>query len=160
MNKKATFLCIGFVVIGLTVWFVSPSCFSSPDNGSTNNDPVNVNIGTASITAEIADTPGKSELGLGQRDKLDENAGMVFIIKPARQTTFWMKGMRFPLDIIWVSENRITGIERNVQPPQPPGDYPRTVVTSPSSASYVIEVNAGWTEKNSVKVGDTVMFCQ
>lgn len=153
MNKKAVLLCIGILAIGLTAWFVVPDCFIS--------QPFTiVSLGNATITAEIADTPEKSELGLGERDKLDLNAGMVFIVNPERRMSFWMKGMRFPLDIIWVSENRIAGIEKNVQPPSPPEEYPRTVVTSPSAVSYVIEVNAGWTEKNDVNIGDRVKFCE
>lgn len=129
-----------------------------PDN-AINRDRIYVTMGNAAITAEIATTSEESELGLGQRDTLDEHAGMVFIMDPPRQAAFWMKGMRIPLDIIWVSKGKISGIERNVQPPLTPDEYPKTIVLSPGTVAYVIEVNGGWSDRNFVKVGEQVVFC-
>jgi uncharacterized membrane protein (UPF0127 family) len=65
-----------------------------------------------------------------------------------------MKGMNFPLDIIFIDkEGSIVDIYENIDPDTYPNSY------KPSFLSLkVIEVNGGWVSSNRVKVGDTVMI--
>ena len=67
-----------------------------------------------------------------------------------------MRGMKFSLDFIWIDENRkIIAIDKNVSL----ATYPKSFVP-PSPVKYVLEVNAGWANKNKVKVGDIAEFDQ
>lgn len=94
-------------------------------------------------------------LGLGGRDTLLEDHGMIFVFEKKDLYAFWMKGMRFPLDMIWLNDNIVVDITKNA-PVVKSGEFPR--YTSKSPANYVIEVNAGFTDKYNINIGDQVKF--
>jgi len=61
------------------------------------------------VTAEIAKTEEERARGLMFRDRLGENEGMLFIFEEPDFYSFWMKNMKFPIDIIWLSEEKKRG---------------------------------------------------
>src|SRR5687768_16516063 len=67
---------------------------------------------------EVADNVAKRDKGLGERDSLPEDHGMYCPFDAAHRWVFWMKGMRFPIDIIWIRDGRIVDIEHSVPPPK------------------------------------------
>lgn len=80
---------------------------------------------------------------------------MLFIFEDQSQHSFWMKNMRFSLDIIWIDKNKtITGITKNSQPCQGPCE----TISCAGEAKYVLEVNAGFADKNKIKIGDELKF--
>jgi hypothetical protein len=83
---------------------------------------------------------------------------MLFLYNIKRPAVFWMKGMRFPLDIIWIADGKVVQIDK--QAPHEPGvadpDLKRYISNEPVDA--VLEVNAGFAEKNGIKVGDPVVI--
>jgi len=91
---------------------------------------------------------------LSNREKLAENQGMLFVFDHTDYHSFWMKDMRFAIDIIWIDENKkVVDITHNAEPES----YPK--IFKPSlPAQYVLEVNAGWAEEHRVKVGDLADF--
>ena len=106
------------------------------------------------LSVEIADEPYEQARGLSGRDFLGENDGMLFIFSQPGKHGFWMKNMKFPLDIIWIDENlTIVDITKNLSP----ATYPATFAPS-SPVKYVLEINTGWSDKNSVRLGDIVSF--
>jgi uncharacterized membrane protein (UPF0127 family) len=113
--------------------------------------------GDAKVMVEIADEADEMSKGLGYRDVLDEDTGMLFIYPDTHTPRFWMKGMRFPLDFIWIRDGVVVDILENV-------DYPKSEdeelpFYSPSeSVNWVLEVNSGWIQKHNVSVGDAVLF--
>lgn len=106
------------------------------------------------LNLEIADTPELQELGLSYRESLAPEAGMLFIFPKPSLTSFWMKGMRFPLDIIWLdADMRIINITVNATPES----YPTTFHPDTDRlTSFVLEVNAGFCKANNLKVGDVI----
>lgn len=112
--------------------------------------------GSLRVDAEIADTEPLRERGLGFRDGLRPGWGMLFVYENASRHTFWMKGMRFCLDIIWIEAGQIQGAAESVCPV--PGaaesDLPR--YDSPGSVSYILEMPAGWMSAHGFKQGTTV----
>ena len=52
---------------------------------------------------DVADTPEKRFQGLSGRPVLEEGTGLLFIFQEERKHTFWMKDIRFPLDMVWIS---------------------------------------------------------
>ena len=104
--------------------------------------------------AEIADTALKRAKGLSGRKTLEENKAMLFIFARPSRYSFWMVGMNLPLDIVWISENKIVDISKNVPSPKI-GESP--AARSPSMAvDKVLEVPAGSAEKFNIKIGDEV----
>lgn len=107
------------------------------------------------ILVEIAQTISKREKGLSGRDFLPENQGMLFIFEKPDYHRFWMKGMRFALDFIWIREKRIIDITEKVKPE----DYqPPKTLTAKEPVDMVLEVNAGFVEKNGIKIGDEIFL--
>lgn len=110
------------------------------------------------INVEIADTPEKKSRGLSARPSLSGNDGMLF---PYTNTTvipaFWMKGMLIPLDIIWIKDKKIIQIDHNVKIPDRPDSLNNLTLYRPAKPiDYVLEVNAGFSERNGIVVGDEV----
>lgn len=101
---------------------------------------------------EISDTALKRAEGLSGRKTLEENKGMLFLFKKSGKYSFWMAGMNFPLDIIWLNGEKIADISENV--PQPKGfELPR-VVSPSTEIDKVLELSAGAAEKFNIRIGD------
>lgn len=115
-----------------------------------------VKIRNQEFKVEIADTTYLRSQGLSGREFLPEDAGMLFIFGSSTVQTFWMKGMKFPLDIIWIRDNRIAGIEKNVPPEPGTPTFGLKLYNSPGPVDKVLEVNAGVANKYGFEVGDLV----
>ena len=114
-----------------------------------------VTIGRTTIEAEVADTWPKKIKGLMFRDSLDEKTGMLFLFDNDDYHGIWMMNMSFPIDIIWIdSEHKIVDIAKDAQPCR----ISCTTYTPKEKARYVLEVNTGFTDKYSIKIGDNVKF--
>src|SRR3989344_4795926 len=88
------------------------------------------------------------------RQDLAENEGMLFIFAESRQHPFWMKDMKFPIDIIWLNENMsIVYIKKDARPES----YPK-IYSPDKDSKYVLEVVSGFAEKHALKIGDKIEF--
>ena len=115
----------------------------------------NVKIGDIKIRAEIVDNPISRARGLMFKKSLPENEGMLFVFDEEDYHSFWMMNMSFPIDIIWVNEEKnVVDIVKNAQPCKLicPSYRPK------EKAMYVLEVNANFTEEHGVKIGRLVEF--
>lgn len=91
------------------------------------------------INAEVASTSDEQALGLGNRQSLPANNGMLFPFAHPGDYGFWMKDMNFPLDMVWISSNKkVVSVTSDISP----NTYP-TVFYPPLAISYVLEINAG-----------------
>ena len=115
-----------------------------------------VKINNQTIEVELAVNPEDQARGLGGRDSLLENSGMLFVYGDYVKPAFWMKEMRFPIDIIWIKDRTVVGLEQNVQPVATGRDLP--LYRPGGLVNYVLEVNAGYVEKYGISVGDKVEF--
>jgi uncharacterized membrane protein (UPF0127 family) len=109
-----------------------------------------------SVTAEIADTSALRERGLGYRDTLEPGTGMLFVYDSPGVRSFWMKGMRLCLDIVWIEQGLIQGAEESVCPEPGVDDAELQRYESPVPVMYVLELPAGWMESNGYEAGDQV----
>jgi uncharacterized membrane protein (UPF0127 family) len=112
-------------------------------------------IGQATFTVEVAVTDAKRERGLGYRDTLPPLHGMLFVYPAKGDYAFWMKGMRFPLDFVWISGTTVVDITQNV-PVSPGPDFPLYRPKAP--ADKILEINAGEIRRAGIKIGDSVRF--
>jgi hypothetical protein len=114
-------------------------------------------VGGVPLTVELAYLPPDTSRGLGYRDGLAPGTGMLFLFEGPAPRSFWMRGMQFCIDIIWIENDAIQGAAESVCP-EPPGtadaDLPSYV--SPVPVSYVLEVPAGWLAANGLGVGTPV----
>ena len=111
-----------------------------------------VTIADHQFEVEVADTAGKKELGLGKRDSLAAGKGMYFPFPNAQYWVFWMKDMRFAIDIIWIQDGKVVDISRDAPPPK--GEEEPATFSPTSPADAVLEINAG--ASAGIKAGDSV----
>ena len=115
-------------------------------------------IGEVVFAAEIALTPGDHALGLSGRENLAPRTGMLFIFETGVASTFWMNGMLFPLDFVWVSMDcSVVDITHNVPAPGPDATN-RPIYSSAETAAYNFEINGGEADAYGLAVGDAVRF--
>lgn len=107
------------------------------------------------INVELAETIEKQVRGLSGLEKIDPNYGMLFYFSDYKMRNFWMDGMLFPIDIIWIVDDKIIAIDKNIPIPT---KEPLKMYPSPSPVNLVLEVAAGFTDKNNIRVGDKVEF--
>jgi hypothetical protein len=108
------------------------------------------------VESVIADTDGLRTKGLMFRDNLGEKQAMLFIFPEEDKYSFWMKNMRFALDIIWVDRNKkIVEIKKNIQPCN---NNICESFTPQVKTKYVLELNSGFTDKYRINLGDNVKF--
>ncbi|MBU6142283.1 DUF192 domain-containing protein [Patescibacteria group bacterium] len=114
-----------------------------------------VEIDGQTFHIEIATTSIEQARGLSGRASLAPDAGMLFVFSGMTTPSFWMHGMEFPLDIIWISEGKIVGIAKDL-PPAVFGET--TIYTPPQPVDQVLEINAGLSDRYGFRIGDAVNF--
>jgi len=119
------------------------------------NQTALVSVGGVNLTVTLSTTPESQSKGLAIKNSIAQNEGMLFIFKSPQKYSFWMKDMKFPIDILWAdSSGKIVHIEKNLQPcvfflPCP--SY------SPNDNSlYVLEVISNFTNKFDINIGDQI----
>ncbi len=115
-------------------------------------------VGNDIFDVEIASTAAARALGLSGRDILGENEGMFFIFDEPDNYGFWMKDMKFPIDIVWINNEKVVGFSENAEPEpgKQPGDL--KIYYPPQPVDRVLEVNAGTAVKYGIKAGSPVIF--
>jgi uncharacterized membrane protein (UPF0127 family) len=116
------------------------------------NPWVRVNLGKVTVQAEVVQTPERLYLGLSYRTALPEGRGMLFLMAQKEKQIFCMRGMRLPLDFIWISDGRVAGVTRNV-----PATFPGDLI-SPAPVTQVLEVPGGFADRHGIKTGDRVTW--
>ena len=112
---------------------------------------VSISVGSAEVAVTVADTSESRTSGLSFRDKLGANEGMLFVFGEDQPYGFWMKDMRFSIDIIWFDANRrLVFVKERAEP----SSYPAVFIPS-TPARYVLEVPAGFFSLHKLKVGDS-----
>jgi hypothetical protein len=117
-------------------------------------------IGGVAFDAEVADTSAKRVRGLSGRESLPEQTGMLFVFEFGSVSSFWMKGMRFPLDFVWIgSECVVADVTENVPNPAPDtADALLPLYRPDAPSSFAFEIKAGEIEALGIEVGDEVIF--
>ena len=119
------------------------------------NEKIDVSIYNKNITfnVEVAKTIEERRIGLMYRKKLLNNEGMLFIFPREKIIQLWMKNTYIPLDVIFISENKvIVDIKKNME------KLSETIVKSKVKSRYALEFNAGLINKLDIEIGDKVLF--
>jgi uncharacterized membrane protein (UPF0127 family) len=107
--------------------------------------------GDVAVAVELALTKEAQTRGLMWRKEMAEDAGMLFVFDEDAPRSFWMRNTVLPLDILYIrSDGVIDSIAANTRP------YSEDSIPSKGPAKYVLEVNAGWSQRHGVKPGDRV----
>lgn len=111
------------------------------------------------VRVELARTAEERTRGLGGHAPLGADEGMLFVFPEAGRHSFWMKGMTFALDIIWIRDGQVVHVAADVPPPRPgTADSELPIYTPPAAANYVLEVPAGFAARWSIQAGSRVVL--
>ena len=119
------------------------------------NEKIEVSIYNKNITfnVEVAKTIEERRIGLMYRKKLLNDEGMLFIFPREKIIQLWMKNTYIPLDVIFISENKvIVDIKKNME------KLSETIVKSKVKSRYALEFNAGLINRLDIEIGDKVLF--
>jgi len=112
-------------------------------------------IGQANIKYELAKTDKEVELGLSYRKSIPQGQGMLFVFPKKGFRTFWMQEMLFPLDMVWIADEKIVQIDKNI-PIKTNGAW--TVVNADFPADKVLELTGGEADRMGINAGEKVLF--
>jgi hypothetical protein len=143
------------IVVLATAALFGAACGASSKDAVATREPglALVRIGTLVVQAEVPEGDAFYR-GLGGRESLFDDRGMLFVFPEPGRYGFWMKDMLIPIDIIWLSAE---GLVVDIQAAQPEPGVPDQQLKryNPSGeAKYVLEVRAGLAAEKGAQVGD------
>ncbi|MBA3757359.1 DUF192 domain-containing protein [Candidatus Saccharibacteria bacterium] len=147
-----------FVIIGLvltlpivTIYlsgskYFSCQVFYRPD--------VTIQTPVRPITAEAARSPAEHEKGLSGRECIGRNKAMLFFHQEPGQFAYWMKDMKFSIDILWIgADKKVVKLKTHVSPDTFPNKF-----TNDEPAMYVLELGAGEAARLGLTKGTQINF--
>lgn len=114
-----------------------------------------VTINDNKIKVELANNMFKQYKGLSDRNHLCQNCGMLFVFPDKSKKKFVMRDMRFPLDILFINDNKIVKINEKLMPE---GHQTKNIYSSQEPVNYVLELNGAYVSEHNIKVGDIMKF--
>ena len=145
-------------VIGLAVIFTGSSdktTKQATDCGHYRNDRT-LKINGAEFKTEAPNNQAEFTKGLAGRPCILPDEAMIFPFKAPAQYAFWMKGMKFPIDVLWINANhQVVAAFVNLQPSSYPKKF-ENPATRP--AQYVLELKANRSKDLRIGLGTIVQF--
>lgn len=109
-----------------------------------------IRIGKVELKVEVARTNESRMSGLSNRTVLEQGKGMLFEFDQEGLYSFWMKEMKFPIDIIWLdSDFKVVYVVIKAKPESFPNLF-----TPTTPARFVLEIPAGFVEANNISIGN------
>jgi len=144
--KKTCFL------LGLFLVLLISGCITTKEEKKIRKVCFNENC----YDVELAKTDEQRQLGLMNRESLDESKGMLFVYEDEGIHTFWMKNTRIPLDILWIDSNgTVVRIIKNAEPCTK--EYCPSINPN-KKANYVLEINGGEADSIGLAEGSRLVF--
>jgi uncharacterized membrane protein (UPF0127 family) len=97
-------------------------------------------------------------LGLSGRASLAEGKGMLFVFEKPDTYGFWMKDMNFPIDMIFIGEDKKVVTVVAHASPESYKKNPPEVFYPAKPVLFVLEVPAGFAKEHGVEEGMVMSF--
>ncbi len=137
----------------------SPTSVPTPTPVATAaTDVLVLRVGAGKFIVEVADDTIERAAGLSGRDSLAQGTGMWFAYPTVGHPSFWMRGMRFPIDLVWVDASlRVVAVTHQVPSPLAGATVDDLPLYSPGAPiMYVLEINAGQAVDLGIAAGELV----
>ncbi|PHV27053.1 hypothetical protein CSQ93_16575 [Janthinobacterium sp. BJB426] len=113
---------------------------------------VQLSAGMHLILAEVAATEAQREQGLMYREKMEANAGMLFVFGNPSTQCMWMKNTPLPLSVAFIdASGKIVNIE-DMQP----HTLDSHCSTKTVPVRYALEMHLGWFKQKNIKPGMSI----
>ena len=161
MKFKLTFIITGFLVLSLAaVWQLKPKLPSLTTQLKQVPDQqiMALKLGDWVLNVEVVNTPASITQGLSGRDELGAD-GMLFVLPRRQFPRFWMKEMKFNLDLVWIDGDTVIGITENVLAPDHETALSALPIYTPEDAvEMVLELPAGVAVAKQLMPGNHLSF--
>jgi hypothetical protein len=148
MSKIIIILVLFLILVGGVVFYqLSQASQMMKTNGK-------VTINNQLFNVEVVKSDKDRQIGLTKYKAIKDNQGMLFVFDNPDLVSFWMKNMKFPIDIIFIKDDTIVSIVENV--PMPTPNTETTTYKPDAPVNYVLEINDGLVKKHNIKKGDIV----
>jgi len=116
-----------------------------------------VTVNGFKLSVDMPVTEEQMSKGLSIKDKLKENEAMLFVFEEPSRQPFWMKDMKFPIDIAWLDSNgKTVHIEENLAPCMSIINCP--LYAPNTSSQYALETTAGFTRRHGLNLGTKILI--
>lgn len=163
MKKLLFYIALTIVFITVVGYFGKDQFKTTPDiktEGERKKEKEDsyVKFKNVKVSVEIADSDTEREKGLSGRERLGNGKGMLFVFEEKdKLRTFWMKDMKFVIDMIWINNSEIVKITKNIPPPpEEVSDANLARYSSGTSVDYILEVDGGFADKHNIEIGDSI----
>jgi len=150
-GKLVTAILVFFIII-LFFGILYNSNIEEKDELNLPNEEISVvRIKDKVIIVEIANSQAEHRIGLMNHNELEKDHGMLFIFEEEKIHSFWMKNMKFSIDIVWIDSNEyIVHIEKDL----PPCEDNCVIYAPEKESKYVLEVESGFTDEHKINIGE------
>jgi uncharacterized membrane protein (UPF0127 family) len=148
VNNRNIRVLLAFLILAAV--FFPPGPAWGQEVSKFGNPWVWVTIGQVQVKAEVVRTPAKCFLGLSYRRSLPEGQGMLFLLPRLEPQVFCMRGMQFPIDIIWIADDKVAGMAQNISPEFKGELFSRVPVQT------VLELPGGFADRYGIRQDDPV----
>lgn len=141
------------MIRALLFTFVTTTCAVSAANATCSDTRIDLrgDWGQARFTVEIADDPAERSQGLMNRESMARSTGMLFVYDRPQRVAFWMRNTLIPLDMIFIdATGTVAHIHENAIP------LDETAIPGGDDIQYVLEINAGLSERLGIDEGSQV----
>lgn len=163
MSRNILFAASAGIIVGIIALAFSSQFFVSkkttPAVPCHDFNQGKITIGQKQLSLAIANTFEEQARGLGGCTEVPADSGMLFPYNPAQQISFWMKDMVIPIDIIWIHNGKVVGIEHKVPPP-PKGtpDTNLAIYTPREPVDNVLEIKSGGAAEYGIEIGSDIVL--
>ena len=154
MKKLLWLTVVLFAIAGVAYFYID----AQPDPSVKSMRKVSAEIENKTFTLYAPTGDEGLQRGLAAFNEIEPNEGMIFRGLPVGVQTFWMKDMKFDIDILWINkDNEVIHIVYDASK----DSYP-TKFENPTArpSAYVIELAAGTAEKNNIAPGSIVKITE
>ncbi len=144
---KKIIITIVIILIIVFLFFIGRAYFAKNDFNLTTL--AKAKIGDYSFNLLLAKTAKEKEIGLSNTKSLPKDTGMLFEFEKADYYSFWMKDMKFPIDIIFIKDNKIVTIYNEVKPPT--NNKELAIYQPLEPANKVLEISSGLSKQYGFK---------
>jgi uncharacterized protein len=147
------------IIFGLILIFIAGIAFYQFNKSQQPPMKTNgkVTIGSHAFDVEIVRDEKAQQIGLTKYTSIKETQGMLFIFEQPGNYSFWMKNMKFSIDIIFIHDDTIVSIAPDAQPLKNDAQSPQ-IYKPGEPTDKVLEIQSGLSKKSNIKVGDKVKF--
>lgn len=109
-----------------------------------------ITIGGATLVVKIVANEEMKLKELQKIENIEDFGGILFAHEKPGRYIYTMRDMKFDLDFIFIRDEKVVDIAKSVSH-QYKGE-----IKGGTEYDKVVEINADWTRKNNIKIGDVV----